>query len=383
MLSKNFEAVIAKNYDLLPYSKDYPTKLEFELDNTCNLECTMCFGEFSSSIRKNREKKPLLTSPYDDAFVDQLEEFIPDLHSTRFFGGEPFLIDIYYKIWDRIVDLNPGCEIVVQTNATILNSRVEELLSKGKFKINISIDSLEKESYEAIRVNASFDKVMSNIAYFHDYSIKRGRTIGLSVCPMTTNWKELPAFINYSNEMDAYIYFNIVTFPEHLSIGKLNSGDLNEIINFLEKYDFPTDSVLENSNRQHYFDFLKQVRAWYKLALITEKEQQNNFVSNGELTRHLDALDTAQLKNVFYQKIERSYRGSNSNNVDRDRVLKEYFTKTNKVFDRFNQDLSLKKAIYALTERDSFDEILEVLKNENEEQIFNRVATLVEANNKN
>ena len=99
LLSKNFDAVIAKNYDLLPYSANYPTKLEFELDNTCNLECTMCFGEFSSSIRKNRENKPPLLSAYNDAFVDQLEEFIPNLHSTRFFGGEPFLIDIYYNIW--------------------------------------------------------------------------------------------------------------------------------------------------------------------------------------------------------------------------------------------------------------------------------------------
>ncbi|MBK8706476.1 MAG: hypothetical protein IPN33_24860 [Saprospiraceae bacterium] len=31
---------------------NYPRCLEFELSNTCNLECAMCFGEFSSSIRK-------------------------------------------------------------------------------------------------------------------------------------------------------------------------------------------------------------------------------------------------------------------------------------------------------------------------------------------
>ena len=39
-----------------------PKVLEFSLENTCNLECIMCNGDFSSSIRKNREKRPALQS---------------------------------------------------------------------------------------------------------------------------------------------------------------------------------------------------------------------------------------------------------------------------------------------------------------------------------
>ena len=51
---------------------NYPRIMEFELANTCNLECSMCNGNFSSTIRKNRERKPPLLSPYDKEFLNQL-----------------------------------------------------------------------------------------------------------------------------------------------------------------------------------------------------------------------------------------------------------------------------------------------------------------------
>src|SRR5690554_5963776 len=85
---KLYAEVKANNFDQLPFNSHFPTMMEFELDITCNLECTMCSGEFSSSIRKNREHKSPFKPIYDDKFIDQLVEFIPYLHETRFSGGE-------------------------------------------------------------------------------------------------------------------------------------------------------------------------------------------------------------------------------------------------------------------------------------------------------
>ena len=42
--------------------------------------------------------------------------------------------------------------------------RLKDLLDKGNFHINISIDSLQKEVYEQIRVNANFDRVIQRLA---------------------------------------------------------------------------------------------------------------------------------------------------------------------------------------------------------------------------
>jgi radical SAM protein with 4Fe4S-binding SPASM domain len=110
LLNKSFEEVRARHFDHIPRRADYPTQMEFLLTNTCNLECVMCKGEFSSSIRQNREKLPPIKNVYDDAFLEQLKEFIPYLHETRFSGsGEAFLIDVNYKIWELIIALNPKC----------------------------------------------------------------------------------------------------------------------------------------------------------------------------------------------------------------------------------------------------------------------------------
>jgi radical SAM protein with 4Fe4S-binding SPASM domain len=88
-----FDEVAAKHFDSLPRNKNYPTMMEFLISNTCNLECIMCKGEYSSLIRQNREKLPPIQTPYDEVFVEQLREFIPYLHETRFSGsGEAFLM---------------------------------------------------------------------------------------------------------------------------------------------------------------------------------------------------------------------------------------------------------------------------------------------------
>jgi len=104
----NHVNILARAYDNEYPITDFPSMMEFELSNTCNLECTMCTGLLSSSIRSNREKLPPLKSPYGKKFVEELKEFIPHLHEARFNGGEPFLIQMYLEIWDLIFELNPN-----------------------------------------------------------------------------------------------------------------------------------------------------------------------------------------------------------------------------------------------------------------------------------
>ena len=204
LLAKNFEANKAKQYDTLSLNKNgYPSVMEFELSNVCNLECTMCNGSFSSLIRRNREGLPPIPLAYDEGFVNQLDEFIPHLEEVKFYGGEPFLIELYFDIWKRIIEIKPSIRISVQTNASILNKRVRALLQQANFHINISIDSLQKENYENIRVNGSFDRVMKNLDWFQNYCNERGTFFGLSACLMVENWKELPNFVRFCNKKNA------------------------------------------------------------------------------------------------------------------------------------------------------------------------------------
>ena len=265
LVAENFDGAKSKQYDTQRMNKNhFPSVLEFELDDTCNLECIMCNGEFSSLIRAKREKRPPRAKYYDDKFIEQLEEFIPFLEEVKFYGGEPFLIPAYFKIWDKIIELNPGVRISVQTNGTTVNSRVKEILQKTSFHVSISIDSLNKELYESIRVNSHFETVMDNLQYFYKYCKERDTFFGISACIMQQNWFEAPDFIRFCNQLNVPVYFHTVTSPKFASLEQLSKRKLNEIYAVLIKEldAFPEDNAVKAKNKKHYRDFLHQILDW-------------------------------------------------------------------------------------------------------------------------
>ena len=277
----NYTSVLAKAYDVNPVMK-YPTMMELEIANTCNLECVMCIGELSSAIRKNREKLPPLKSPYDDAFVDQLEEFIPHLKELRFNGGEPFLINSVFKIFERVEKLNPKLKIVIATNGTVVNYKVKEWLSKLNIHINFSLDSLTPHIYETIRKNAHFDRVMENFSFFHQYTKVNNRTMCLMVNPMRNNWHEMPDFVRFVNKNDINIWFNTIHRPVEWSIWALPVPDLKRIHETL------TEAIFEKNDRQgslssyniSIYDNLVniQIRNWLREAIDREERESKKSI---------------------------------------------------------------------------------------------------------
>jgi len=189
---------------------DMPVNMDFEFGTVCNYECIMCGGKWSSSIRKNREKLPQLISPYDDAFVNQLKEFIPHLTTTNFLGGEPFLTPLYYKIWDSIAEINPNISVLVTTNGSILNKRIEDLFAKlPNMGILLSIDSLTESNYNFIRKNGNFNMVQKNI----EKLLSLNRLYSLLFCPLIQNIYETHRIVDFCVKNKLRLYINTVHGP--------------------------------------------------------------------------------------------------------------------------------------------------------------------------
>ena len=249
----------------------YPKVMEFELTNECNLECIMCNGMFSSSIRKNREKLPAIISPYDDRFIDQLDEFIPHLTDAKFLGGEPFMIEIYLKIWERIAALNPSIRIHITTNGTFLNTRIRKLLEGLRAGIILSIDSVVPETYRAIRIGGNFDKVMENLEYFREYTRRKRTFLSMAVCPITHNWRELPGMLDFCLQRNIALYLNAVFSPVDLSLREQPTEYLEEMISFLRQHPAPSikgnPQTPKNLSIQAYNDFINQLAGWHQEKL--------------------------------------------------------------------------------------------------------------------
>lgn len=243
----------------------FPRILEFELSNTCNLECTMCSGHFSSSIRKNREHLPALENPYTPEFVAQLTEFLPHLTDMKFLGGEPFLIDIYYDIWEKIIEINPKIKVHITTNGTILNNRGKRILEKLNVAIILSIDSLDKETYEGIRVNAKYDRMMENLAFFKALVREKGTYLTFAVCPIISNWQTMPEMLRVANKEGINLHFNIVWAPEYLSLQYLDKDTLTEVIACFEAaLPSQTSTPTAANNVAVFKEFIGTLKYWLK-----------------------------------------------------------------------------------------------------------------------
>lgn len=265
------EAVHAKGYDRLNINPRFPSEMEFEIDNTCNLQCIMCEDTFSSQITKFSGERNKNKNVYDQNFIEQLKEYIPHLKRAKFLGGEPFLINLYYEIWETIIAINPSCEIFIQTNGTVLNDKIKSLLNCGKFNFCISLDSLKKEPYEHIRLNANFKHVMENFNYFLQYTQKKKTFFSIAVCPMQQNWKEIPEMINFYNQHQKSIFFNRVWKPKKCTLTTLKSDELLKIKQYYFSFTFPQKTKTEYNNNLQFCGLRNQVETWYHEALKTEE----------------------------------------------------------------------------------------------------------------
>lgn len=272
----NFYNVPARNYDYLAQTNDpvYPSMLDFEIGNTCNYECVMCNGEYSSTIRINREKLPPYPVVYSDKFVAQLKEFIPHLREARFVGGEPFLVDIHYKIWDDIININPKTKITILTNGSLFNHRIKDLFLSGNFNISFSIDSLDAENYRRIRKGGNLDNVLSHFETVVALSKQHHRDVTLNTCFLRQNWQEMPMFVKFCNQRDIPLIFHTVYYPFHSSIWNLPYSELCRIYQYLAGQGFPAGQTqIQSNNILKYQALEATIKEWLGKAEACDEEK--------------------------------------------------------------------------------------------------------------
>jgi radical SAM protein with 4Fe4S-binding SPASM domain len=331
--SGDYSSVVAQNYDFHSTSiKKYPSRMEFELHNTCNLECVMCNGDFSSSIRTNRESRAPLPFVYDDNFLNQLDEFIPHLQYADFIGGEPTLITYYYKIWEKIIRLNPKCLIHIQTNATTLKSRFKEQLKLGNFEVGLSIDCLNEELAKKIRKNIIWENFSENLNYYLNEYKNGVLKLTLNFCPMPQNIDEVFSIINFCNNYKIPIFFCTVLSPYESSFLSLNESELFECLSKLEKINFAPNDFYSKNNSKQLIDFKQLIKGYIEI----KNEQKATTISHlkkdiSYLLEEYKTLMTAKLihpENIEISKQLTNYIDNKTSLIDTEKrkqiIIKNY-----------------------------------------------------------
>lgn len=206
--------------------------IEFELSNQCNLGCIMCSELYSSKLEANGIQT---RTPYDDQFIIQISPYLKNLIKASFRGGEPFLVSIYYKIWDYLIQTNSNVKIFVTTNGTVFSPKINRYLLTKQFHISLSIDTLSEDTFSEIRINGNYNNFRKNINHFVHLASNGIISLSVCTCLMTLNWTELPSIFDFCHKNNIPIHINYVETPENLSLRQLTINELKQIIDFFKK----------------------------------------------------------------------------------------------------------------------------------------------------
>jgi len=134
-----------------------PYRLVVEVTNACNLRCSMCPR---AGMTRHVEHMPV------DVFATLIERNRDSLEFVALNGyGEPLLHPQLFEILKLCRD--NGVATGISTNCTQLTEPMaERLLEHGPDQLTLAVDSVEKQSYEAVRVGACFEDVMENVRRF-------------------------------------------------------------------------------------------------------------------------------------------------------------------------------------------------------------------------
>ena len=254
-----------------------PERLYLELDNKCNLMCTMCCGKFSSKILKHIERKPEYKSPYlNDNFFNELKPFLKNAHFIDYYGGEPFLIDIYYKIWEFLIKDNINSQQYIQTNGTVFNKKISDIVTNLNVNISISLDSVNEDTYSKIRIGSNYTLVIDNLLKFNQILKNKNKNLYISAVLCKDNFRELIDFYSFCQKNQLILYFHELDRPRNLSVYNIEYNDLKDFLLEINKkiQNIKKISDIDSLNLK---TVISQIKFLEKIKFNMENAKASNF----------------------------------------------------------------------------------------------------------
>jgi MoaA/NifB/PqqE/SkfB family radical SAM enzyme len=292
IVSGKYHSLKAVNYDIYSKRKNnlHPAVIEFDISSYCNLRCIMC-------NEKNREVESQ-NNIYNDQFIEEIFPLLKHIKEAKFYGGEPFVIKQYYKIWNIIVNENPQAKIFVITNGTHLDEQIKNLLNKGNFEISVSVDSLNKERFEKIRKGANFENVMQNLDWFIDYAKRKKRNLSVSMTIFRENWKDIPEIMSLCNKYDISVFFSYLYIPEKLSLWTLTNKDKLKIKEYLYGFSFENNTSVQQYNQRCYNEIIEHLEYWtqeFDKQDELQKRLKNYLIENENISSEAAKVKTDEI----------------------------------------------------------------------------------------
>ncbi len=242
------------------YNRTFKT-LRVSLTNACNLFCNYCTDQPATEKTVNPENNVLSTNEYIK-IIKSLHLKL-NLETVRLTGGEPLL---YKEISNLIEELREiGIKKVkLTTNAVFLKEKAVSLNNAGISSINVSLDSLDPESFFKITKRRNLKKILDGI----DHALAIGISVKLNTVVMKgMNTDQILPLLEFAKERSISI-----RFLEIMKMGHLHNS-------YHDLY-FSQEEILEKIAEQHQFIPMDREHGATATYWITDKKQIFGIIAN-------------------------------------------------------------------------------------------------------
>lgn len=323
-----------------------PSYVEVNFNHACNLKCSYCSPQFSSSWQAEvnthgayptstphnspehftGSRRPIPArdhNPYVDAFWDWWPTLYPRLKHFRMTGGEPLMDHNTYRVFDYVLALPlHGLHLDVTSNFSVEQKLMDKYLGYVKQLCNtqiehfmqyVSLDSGIAAQAEYLRDGLEFERCLNNVdSYLTDIPYKNSLTFIITMNNL--NITGLHDLLDYILELRARhsktyqrVWFDtpLLRTPAWQSIQILPASykyKLEQVINFMKANEM-TDSFV--GFKDYEIQRMERNLAWMHETppmLITRRADFYRFFAEHDRRRGTDFLQTFPEMTEFWQE---------------------------------------------------------------------------------
>jgi GTP 3',8-cyclase len=183
------------------------TYLRVSVTDKCNLRCVYCMPEGGLPWLRRDE---ILS--YEEIAKIVCAAASVGVRTIRLTGGEPLVRRNLSRLVAAISSVPGIDDVALSTNALLLETELDELVAAGLNRVNISLDTLRPDRFQAIARRPGLDAVLRAI----DAAVEAGLTpVKLNCVVMRgQNDDEIPEFAELTRERAVFMRF-IEVMPVH------------------------------------------------------------------------------------------------------------------------------------------------------------------------
>ncbi len=156
------------------------TNLRVSVTDRCNIRCFYCMPEENVEFRPRHE---ILSFEEFIRFTRIMSEL--GVNKIRLTGGEPLVRKDLPHLIKELATLDGIDDIALTTNALLLAEQAEALKQAGLKRINISLDTLNDDTFFRLSRRRGIDKVLEGISAAQQVGIEKIRLNAIAIRGLT------------------------------------------------------------------------------------------------------------------------------------------------------------------------------------------------------